>query len=462
MRTDSAFLPSAIQLINQFCGICLTPVTEAEAGVPTDIYYGNDQGCPCKLRIPMVDAYSPTDVPLPSTRTTEAGEHDPFPFDLFAAVRFWLADEGNERCAESAFDNHGRLMVKHSIQSSLNVVDLPVINWYLLMFREWLTTRLKIRCHTLLPTGKKCAIVLSHDVDNAINPGDPFHHLGLAGLALRNRKVRTAMLLLCNAFLRAGYGFVRPNERRWLFSEIIKAEARHGFRSTFFFASMSKAEGHELDVSYDVARSNFRCLLKEVAECGWEIGLQVSYCAGDNAQSMAAERVKLESIVKREVRGARHHYWHLSRPFWATLDRHAQAGIKYDCSLGFNDAPGFRLGIAYPFRPWNPVAENSIKTLQIPTFMMDGSLFEYGRLTANGALERMASLLNILKKYEGIAALDWHEYTSFPGSREFGEWGQTYLTLLEMLSADREIAVFTGAEVYGQWDIATKQSTASN
>jgi hypothetical protein len=452
------FVAYAIHLISDFCGIGLTLLNKT--GSLPDIYYGNDKDQPCKLRVPMVRYYDLHNVPGPSACTLAGGatcDDEVFPFDLFAAMRFWLADEGNVQSPESAFDVHGRLKAENSVQSQLNVLEMPVVNAYLLLFREWLKAKLRVVCQSRLPAGKKCAVVLSHDVDNPIDPGYPFHHLRLAHLALRKKKLGTSLRFVGNAILRGGYGLMYPAEKRWLFTDITKAEERYGFRSTFFFASKSKAEGHKLDVAYDVNTARFCQLFRQLASGDWEIGLHLSYRAGESSQVMTAERERLERLVKSEIKGARHHYWHLPRPFWDTLDRHAESGIKYDSSLSFNSAPGFRLGIAYPFRPWSPKRETSIKTLQIPTFLMDGALFEYGRQKNDAALDRVLSLLNNLKKYEGVAALDWHEYTSFPGSSKFRDWGQTYLNILEMLNADAEIAVYTGAEVLDRWAPSTSQ-----
>jgi hypothetical protein len=52
-----------------------------------------------------------------------------------------------------------------------------------------------------------------------------------------------------------------------------------------------------------------------------------------------------------------------------------------------------------------------------------------------------------LKRFEGVAAIDWHEYTSFPASKRYRRWGEAYLALLDQLAADPEIAVQTFDEL---------------
>ena len=71
------------------------------------------------------------------------------------------------------------------------------------------------------------------------------------------------------------------------------------------------------------------------------------------------------------VRSARHHWWALGCPPDATLAAHAAAGIRVDCSLGFNDRIGFRRGIAYPFRPFDRNRRQPIPVWELPTAAMD-------------------------------------------------------------------------------------------
>lgn len=237
-------------------------------------------------------------------------------------------------------------------------------------------------------------------------------------------------------------------QRHWLFREVMEAEGRHNFRSTFLFAAgPSFSPGASpLDVYYDVSAPRFRRTFREIRERGCEIGLHVSYNARESAARIAGEKQALERAAGAEVLGCRHHYWHMKRPFWATLEDHARAGMAYDASVAFEHAPGFRLGVAFPFYPWNPEAERAVATLQIPTMAMDGGFFYRRGQTSEAVLAHVRGLLNNLKKYEGVAAIDWHEYTSFPGHSQFHEWGEAYLAILDLLASDSEIQVQNCAE----------------
>ena len=98
---------------------------------------------------------------------------------------------------------------------------------------------------------------------------------------------------------------------------------------------------------------------RSVVDRGFGVRLHVGYGALADVRRIAAERERLEAVAGAPVRGSRHHYWHMTRPFWDSLDAHASAGLAFDSSVAFNSAPGFRLGVALPFQPWNPQEASS-------------------------------------------------------------------------------------------------------
>jgi peptidoglycan/xylan/chitin deacetylase (PgdA/CDA1 family) len=366
-----------------------------------------------------------------------------FPFDIFEAVRFWLTDEANANAPSSAYDEHERLQPAASAQEILGVREIPVVNAYFVLLRSSIESRLGIRSRRPLPEGKECVIVLSHDVENPISPFDPSQNFRLAGVALTNGKPgRAASHILqgCRG-LRGIDG--NSAQQYWQFDNITKSEDRHGFRSTFFFSSISNADGADLDLNYDVRAPRFRRLAEKLSSGGWEVGLHLSYNARKGAQRMKAERERLEDVTQRPVRGTRHHYWHLSRPIWQTLEDHGKAGIVYDTSIAFNEQPGYRLGIGYPFRPWDPRMQRPVSAVQIPTLFMDGAFFYHGTQSIDSVMARVAGLIDCLKSNNGVAVIDWHDYTSYPVSNQFALWGEAYIEILRLLASDHAVAVLS-------------------
>lgn len=237
--------------------------------------------------------------------------------------------------------------------------------------------------------------------------------------------------------------------RRWVFDEVVEEEAHRGFTSVFFFAATNRydALGEDADVAYDVRAMRFRELFRSLSARGAEVGLHVGYRARSDPDLIARERQLLEDAAGTPVRGSRHHYL-MSDPFWSTLEGHARAGLVYDTSVCFNEAPGYRLGVALPFRPWNPELTRAVSTAQIPTVALDSALLGEGG-TADSAVAHVERLLDGLKAAEGIAALDWHDSRSFPANRAFASSGEAYLRILDLLEADPEVSVQTSSELAG-------------
>ena len=79
-----------------------------------------------------------------------------------------------------------------------------------------------------------------------------------------------------------------------------------------------------------------------------------------------------------------------------TSRRSPSSGFAYDSSLGFGGAPGFRAGIAHPFRPWDFEHDRPLDLVEIPLAVMDVTLAEprYLGLSVKEAERRLLALLD--------------------------------------------------------------------
>jgi hypothetical protein len=451
--TKDAFTRYALGLLADYCVVSIVHADDSvhTADTVPDITYGKGPGRIC---VPVVDHYTAEDVPGVPGRREQSGaaeQGQPFEFDLFAALRFWLADEGNRDAPGAAWDMHERLRAGASAQETKGVREVPIVNAYLKLFRHWLSVRVGIEEQCRLPAGRSAVIVLTHDVDQPLHPADPRNRLWAATQQFRLGSRRSALRHSVSTVARAGaLAVLRPRERHWSFPHILNAEERHGFSSTFMFAATSKFDvgGAPFDVDYNVCSPRFRNLFHRLRERGSEIGLHISYGARDDPDRIAQERARLSAAAGVDVISSRHHFWHMKRPFWETLHAHADSGLRCDSSIGFNDAPGYRLGVALAFHPWDPITGRTVEALQIPTLAMDAVFFaDPGRTSTSDVVAHLERLLAALKLYEGVAAIDWHEYTSFPLNPRYRNWAATYLELLQMLADDRQIAVLRSRDV---------------
>ncbi len=213
----------------------------------------------------------------------------------------------------------------------------------------------------------------------------------------------------------------------WLFHEVMGSEARRGLSSTFFFAPtpFHSAQGARLDVAYDVSAAEFRPVFRALREGGFEVGLHAGYRAYEHPSWLVAERRRLSDAAGTEIRGIRHHYWHLGPDVEATLRSHEQAGLAYDSSLAFNDHLGFRRSVALPFRPFDtgvappppdPAAPDVLHGRQPVRCVVEGAV--------DTAVAAVSDLVERIVDSGGIGAIDWHIQTSYPGNREFRAWAR--------------------------------------
>lgn len=229
----------------------------------------------------------------------------------------------------------------------------------------------------------------------------------------------------------------RRTDPWWRFREIVESEGEHGVRSTFFVLGAHRAP--EDGPSWGTLRGR---LLDTLRDEGAEIGLHPSYLAAEEPELLAAEKRELEEQVG-PVDGARFHYLRVDpHRNLAWLDR---LGFRYDASLGYADAPGFRAGIARPFRPWDVDRRRPLDLIEIPTIAMDATLAEphYLGLDPPRAEARLEALLDRLADCGGACAVIWHTERFDPADAR--GWDRLYFRLIDAVRARGGVCVSAGA-----------------
>ena len=246
------------------------------------------------------------------------------------------------------------------------------------------------------------ALVVTHDVD------DNFARI-FARRESRERLRRELRARRATAVRRAA-GLARrlvrpPGDENDRFDDWRAWHRARGSRPAYFAASFGlfDANGHRHDVAYDVRHPDVRRVLAGAAADGAEIGVHFSIEAREGADRLRAERERLEEIIDAPVRSARHHWWALgdATSTWAAQ---AEAGIALDCSLGFNDAIGFRRGICVPFRPFDETTGAALPLHVVPTLAMD----------AAAGLDELRALGRTVRDVGGALVLDWHVHAANP------------------------------------------------
>jgi peptidoglycan/xylan/chitin deacetylase (PgdA/CDA1 family) len=275
--------------------------------------------------------------------------------------------------------------------------------------------------------GARFAVALTHDVDVPWR----WTRIGMLGAAARLKGhvlARRAGLVLHEArgLARVPLHKLRGTDPNWHFAEIVAEEREHGARSTFFVMA---GHGHRADgaapETYDRLRPR---LVETLVDAGAEVGLHGSYLAAEDLDRLAHERALLAQLDGPLV-GQRYHYLRVDPH--RNLAPLATIGFRYDTSLGFPDALGFRAGIAHPFRPWDVEHDRPAELLEVPLAVMDATLAEdrYEGLSAAAAKPRILALLDWAAENGGGFSVLWHPERFDPPSAR--GWDRLYFEVID-------------------------------
>jgi hypothetical protein len=318
-----------------------------------------------------------------------------------------------------ARDEHGRFRAEWSC---LDPLDPPL---------ERLRRKLG-----LAPDG--FTVALTHDVDSPWR----WTRIGLRGAAARLK--RNVLAARIAPALREATGLaavpvhrLRGTDPNWRFAEIVQRERSDGGRGSTFFVLAAHHDPHDgaAPGEYDELRPK---LVETILDAGAEVGLHGSYTAADDGARLREEKATLEALAG-PVAGHRYHY--------LRGDPHrniTRLDFRYDTTLGFPDAVGFRAGIARPFHPWDFEREAPAQVLEIPLAAMDATLAEerYLGLSAKRAEPRLTALLDWAAANGGAFSILWHPDRFDPLTS--GGWDRLYSRVLEGVQARGGTCVSAG------------------
>jgi hypothetical protein len=188
-------------------------------------------------------------------------------------------------------------------------------------------------------------------------------------------------------------------------------------------------------------------LVETLLEHGGEVGLHGSYRSAEDSALLRDERDTLAEVmyVYTAIGVAGHRYHYLRADPHRNLRPLAELGFRYDTTLGFPDAAGFRAGIAHPFRPWDFEREEPLDLIEIPLAAMDATLAEarYLALSARAAWPRLERLLDWAAAHGGGFALLWHPDRFDPATS--AGWDRLYYHVLDEVRARGGVCLAAGS-----------------
>ncbi len=221
---------------------------------------------------------------------------------------------------------------------------------------------------------------------------------------------------------------LRGTDPNFSFERIVDLERTRGASSVFFLLAAHRVvqDGPAPEV-YDRLRPR---VVETLLELGAEIGLHASYEAALDQALIAEEKAELERLGAT-LHGQRYHYLRVDPH--ANLAPLGELGFAYDSSLGFGGTPGFRAGIAHPFRPWDLEHDRPLDIVEIPLAAMDVTLAEprYLGLSVKEAERRLLALLDWAAEHGGGFSILWHTDRFDPATS--GGWDRLYARLIDAI-----------------------------
>lgn len=231
---------------------------------------------------------------------------------------------------------------------------------------------------------------------------------------------------------------LKESNQYWTFNDFIKIEESFDVRSTVFFLNETirlnvlKPSSYKLALGrYNINDERIIEIIKWLDNNGWEIGVHGSYNSYKDQALLLKEKNTLESIVGHQIIGVRQHYLNLNENTWVYQ---RESGFKYDSSLGYTNAVGFKEAKYVPFHPFN---DNFIV---IPLVIMDTCF-----MGTKDNWNELEKIITICETKGAVLVVNFHQHVfnkyDFPGFKE------AYIELIKILKS-REAEFLTLAEMY--------------
>jgi hypothetical protein len=348
-----------------------------------------------------------------------ADPHSTLPFDPFSAA-FYLVSryeeyDGGER------DRHGRYLPENSVLYQNGFLHRPVVNEYADLVRRLLATRFPRFQWPRLPFSALSTI----DVDVA------YAYRGrslwrTAGAAARQIVTRKGGGLAERIRVLRGKEADPYDSYDWL----ERVHVRYGVPLMYFILM---GGGGRLDRNLPPTGPEMTSLVRQLA-LRHEIGLHPSYGSSRSGDLVAAEAAALARLTGKLITRSRQHFLKFEIPStYRDLVRH---GIRDDYSMGYASEPGFRAGIAHPFRFYDLEMECATELVIHPLAYMDGTLNVYRGMSPDEAMASISGLAAGVRRTGGSCISLWHNDTVNDYGPWLG-WQKVFLHSLEMMSTGR-------------------------
>jgi hypothetical protein len=340
------------------------------------------------------------------------------PFDIFSAIFYFVTRY--EEYFPYLKDQYNRYDPKQSLQYKLGLLEKPIVN----IWAENLKTVLSKKYPDLQFVKKQFRFIPTIDIDS----GYAYRHKGL----LRN----------IGGFARA-LSKVELDDIQERFKVLTRA-ARDPFDTYEYQFSIHKkynlkpiyfilfAEYGHNDKNLPTYSRKFHSLIKTIGDHA-VVGIHPSFNSNMKKEKLEKEIIGLSKVMNREITKSRQHFLMLFFP--ETYRNLSNLDIEDDYTMGFASLPGFRAGICNPFYFYDLEMDVQTKLRLHPFTIMEGTLKDYLKLSAEEATQKINSLMDEVKKVKGTFISLWHN-ESLSDQKRWKGWRKVYEDMLEYATSD--------------------------
>lgn len=312
-------------------------------------------------------------------------------FDLFAAA-FYMVSRYEEYLPHKK-DRFGRFEASESYAFKNHFLQKPVVNHYALLLKRHLIDcfpELVLQDHsfTFIPT---------YDIDVAY--------------AYRGRGLIRSLLGVIRSLAQGDFHAIAERLGVLLrqtkdpfdtYDYQLSLYKTTGIRACYFFLLGDYGQYDKNIAYYSKSLIN---LIKKIGDYAY-VGIHPSFASNNDNVLPGIEAKRLGKILNQEIKLNRQHYLKLSMP--ATYQHLLEGNMSHDFSMGFASQPGFRAGMAAPFRFYDLETEKSTPLIIIPFAVMDGTFRQYLGMNPEQSWPVIEKLIHEVARVGGTFVSLWH------------------------------------------------------
>ena len=341
--------------------------------------------------------------PLIEIETSTAHVH----YNILGLI-YWMFNRVEEIYVKET-DKHQRFPAAASHSTKFGYIDRPIVDEWLEILKqviERIWPQLEIKKHAF-------SIKLSHDVDRPSRYG----YGSTAMFFLRMgadfyRKKQFTVLSNAPIVRYETKSKLHPSDPYNTFEWILDTSEKYGLRSAFYF--LSGVSSNRYDGDYDIEHPAIIELINKIHQREHEIGLHPSYNSYLNLEIINIEKHRLARTLEQlDIDscgiGSRMHYLRWKQP--ETIVALNSAGIKYDNTLTYAEAAGFRCGTCFEYPGFDPIEKVRLKIRIRPLIVMEDTILSksyMGLKNQDEAFKKILALKDACNRVRGCFTMLWH------------------------------------------------------